>query len=380
MFGGDDNGGNGGDGGVGPPRATLEQLAGLYLSNQEAEPLLKLVAAARKDDPENVSLDYWEAEGKMLLKDYSGAADRLKAALAKADGVAQKKALSTKLLDARLAGKAPAQGYTEAPDKDYAFSYLGDALVKDGDVSGLNAVIEAHKAKSPRDSRLLYYSGQAHMLTKDYRAAKSDFAAGLEQSTSRLAAARFLTNLLRARSQRGEALKAYQESDVKPLTYRLLAPLLVELNRADDLAALVKAHRGVAPKEPTLGLWEAESQWLARDYQGVVDVLDRERDAIMADPDNAPRYEDRLVRSLIRLRKFDAAARAAKGSTDRDGDPLFEAVVAIASGDVSRGGPLLERCAALGYSPDKFDADVDAGPIFNNPAFRELRKKLATSE
>jgi hypothetical protein len=97
MFGGDDNGGNGGDGGVGPPRATLEQLAGLYLSNQEAEPLLKLVAAARKDDPENVSLDYWEAEGKMLLKDYSGAADRLKAALAKADGVAQKKALSTKL-------------------------------------------------------------------------------------------------------------------------------------------------------------------------------------------------------------------------------------------------------------------------------------------
>ena len=106
------------------------------------------------------------------------------------------------------------------------------------------------------------------MLAKDYRAAENDFAAGLQQSTSRLAAARFLTNLLRARSQLGEALKAYQESDDKPLTYRLLAPLLVELNRADDLAALVKAHRGVAPKEPTLGLGEAESLWLTHDYQG----------------------------------------------------------------------------------------------------------------
>ena len=198
---------------VGPARSTLDQLAGLYLGNKEAEPLLKLVAAARKDDAENASLDYWEAEGKMLLKDYSGAADRLKAALAKADGTAQKKALSIKLLDARLAGKAPAQGYAEAFDKEVAFGYLCEALVKNGDFSGLNAVIEAHKAKSPRDSRLLYYSGQAHMLAKDYRAAKSDFAAGLEQSTSRLAAARFLTNLLRARSQLGEALKAYQESD-----------------------------------------------------------------------------------------------------------------------------------------------------------------------
>jgi len=365
---------------VGPARSTLDQLGGLYLGNKEAEPLLKLVAAARKDDVENPSLDYWEAEGKMLLNDYSGAADLLKAGLAKAYGIARKKVLARKLLDARLAGKAPAQGYAEALDKDFAFGYLGEALVKDGDVSGLNAVIEAHRAKAPRDPRLLYYSGQAHMLTKDYRAAENDFAAGLKQSTNRPAAARFLTSLLRARSQLGEALKAYQESDDKPLTYRLLAPLLVELNRADDLAALVKAHRGVAPKEPTLGLGEAESLWLTHDYQGVVGVLDRDRDAIMADPDNAPWYEDRLIRSLIRLKKFDAAARAAKGSTDRDGDPLFEAVVAIASGDVCRAGPLLERCAALGYSPDKFDADVDAGPIFKSPAFRELRKKLATSE
>ncbi|HKM54094.1 MAG TPA: tetratricopeptide repeat protein, partial [Isosphaeraceae bacterium] len=38
---------------VGPHRATLEQLAGLYLGEQQADPLLKLVAAARKDDPEN---------------------------------------------------------------------------------------------------------------------------------------------------------------------------------------------------------------------------------------------------------------------------------------------------------------------------------------
>ena len=179
-------------------------------------------------------------------------------------------------------------------------------------LAGLNAVIEAHRAKSPRDPRLFYYSGQAHMLAKDYRAADKDFAAGLEQSTNRTSAARLLNNRLRARCLMGEALKAYRESEDKALTYRLLGPLLIEQKQTDDLAALVKAYRGVAPKEPTLGLWEAESHWLADDYHGAVAVLGRERDAILADPDNAALYEDRLVRSLVRLKKFDAAEKAAK--------------------------------------------------------------------
>ena len=88
----------------------------------------------------------------------------------------------------------------------------------------------------------------------------------------------------------------------------------------------------------------------------------------MADPDNAPRYEDRLIRSLIRLKKFDAAARAAKGSTDRDGDPLFEAVVAIASGHVGRAGPLLER------SPRSVTVPTSSTPTLTPARFSRARR------
>ncbi|MGA2701594.1 MAG: tetratricopeptide repeat protein [Isosphaeraceae bacterium] len=364
---------------VGPESNTLEQLAGLYLGDQQAKPLIELAAERRKIDVNDARPDVWEAQARMILKDYAGAAKLLKTAIAGAGTAARKRSLVNTLLDAHLANKTPAQGYAEAPDPAHAFSYLAERLVKDEDAAGLTAVIDAHRARAPKDSRLDYYAGQAHMLTSDYRAADQDFARGLEKATNRVASARLLNNRLRARCKLGEALQSYQEADDKPLIYRLLVPLLIEQNQAEDLTALVKAHRGIAPKEPTLGLWEAESKWLARDYNGVVNALGRDREAILSDPANAPHYEDRLVRSLVRLKKYSDAARAAKESTDRDGDPWFEAVVAVAAGDVDRAGPLLEQCAARGYTLAEFDADADVAPLLKTPAFSELRQKLSTT-
>jgi hypothetical protein len=362
---------------VAPRRATFSQLAELYVAAQQGKPLLDLITVARKDDPDSGPLDAWEADARALLKDYAGAAERYKAAFGRFAQGAARTNLINRMLDARIAAKQPAQGYADAPDKDYAFGYLCEVLTRAADPAGLNAVIEAHRAKSPIDARLLYYTGQAHMLAKDYRAAEKDFAKAIAQANNRVAAARFTNGRLRALCQLGEGLKAYDESKDKSQTYRLIGPLLLELNRPDDLVALVKAHRRVAPTEPTLGLWEAEAKWLAKDYEAVIELLTRDRDAILADAENLQRYEDRMVRSLLRLKNVDAAAKAAKQSTDRDGDPLFEAVVATSSGDVSRAAPLLRRCIELGYGLENFDNDPDAGPAFQSAPFRELRDMLA---
>jgi len=364
---------------IGPQSATLDQLAGLCLGDQQAKPLVELAAICRAADPNDARPDVWEAQAGMILKDYAAAAKTLKTAIARSDNAARKQAMVGALLDANLAAKTPVQGYADAPDPSYSFAYLCERLVNDGDAAGLSAVIDAHRARAPKDPRLDFYAGQAHMLTKDYRAADQDFARALAVATNRVAAARLLDNRLRARCKLGEALQSYQEVADKPLLYRMLVPILIELNQPDDLAALVQAHRGIAPKEPTLGLWEAESKWLAHDYNGVVDVLGRDRDAILSDAANASHYEDRLVRSLVRLKKYSDAARAAKESTDRDGDPWFEAVVAVAAGDVGRAGPLLDQCAARGYTLAEFDADADIAPSLKTPAFRELRQKISTT-
>jgi tetratricopeptide (TPR) repeat protein len=364
---------------VAPQRATLAELAGLYLSDRQPQQLLELLAAHRKNDPGDARVNAWEAQARMLLADHAGAARVLKTAIAGTSAPARTRTLVTKLLDAHLAAKTPAAGYVEAPDPAFAFRYLCERLVAERDVAGLNAVIKAHRAKSPGDVLLHVYAGQAYMLAGDYRAAEQEFIRGQEQATSPTMAAGLINDRLRARCHMGEALKTYNGASDKAIAYRLLVPLLVEMGRGDDLAAIVKTHRGVAPAEPSLGLWEAESRWMAHDYQGTVDVLLRDRDAILADSDLVSRYDDRLVRSLVRLKKFPAAAEAAKASTERDGDPWFEAVVAVCSGSVDRSRPLVERCVERGYTLADFDGDADLAAVFKSGEFHSLRDTLPAS-
>ncbi len=214
----------------------------------------------------------------------------------------------------------------------------------------------------------------AHMLAKDYSAADQDFARGLEHAVNPAETARLFNSRMRARARLGKALETFGEADDKAMAYRVLGPILIDQNQADDLAALVKAYRAIAPKEPTLGLWEAESRWMAKSYEQVVAILSRERNAILSDPERMAQFEDRLIRSLVRLKKYPEAATAAKESTERDGDPWFEAIVAAASGDVPGASELLGKCADRGYTRADFDADPDLAPALAAPAFSAARK------
>jgi tetratricopeptide (TPR) repeat protein len=364
---------------IAPRRATMGQLASLYLNDRQPQPLLDLLADHHKNDPADARTSAWEAQARTLLKDHAGAAKVLRTAIATTNRPERSRTLTTKLLGAHLAAKTPAEGYADAPDPEFAFRYLCERLVQERDVAGLNTVIKAHQARAPGDVLLHAYAGQADLLAGEYKAAEQEFSQGFEQAVSPETKARFLSDRLRARCHLGEALKTYNQSGDKAIAYRLLVPLLVELGRGDDLTAVVKAYRAVAPTEPSLGLWEAEARWMAGDYQGTVDVLRRDRYAILADSDDVSRYDDRLVRSLIRLKKFHEAGQSAKESTDRDGDPWFEAVVAFCSGEVDRSRTLLGQCAERGYTLADFDGDPDLGPVFKTPKFRSVRDTLTTS-
>ncbi len=267
--------------GVGPERATLEQLLVLCHGDRQSQLLIDLANSRRKDHPTDPRPDEWEAEGRMNQKDFDGAAEVLKTAIGRARTPARKHSLIARFLDANLARKTPVRGYAESTDPAYAFGYL--------------------------------------------------------------------------------------------------VPILVERNQADDLAALVRAYRGVAPDELSLGLWEAESEWIGKRYDQVVDVLARDRAAILTYPEYASHFDDRMVRSLVRLKRFAEAAAAAKESTKRDGDPWFEAVVAVASCDVDQSSKLLPQCVSRGYTLKEIESDQDMGPALKTAAFTELLQKLSAN-
>lgn len=364
----------------GSERATFDQLARLLTGDNQSEPLLKMVALQRKNEPGEPSLDAWEADAHSLAKDYSSAIKILEAAIDRSTVPDIKRLFSSKLIVANLAAKKPLDAYAAAPDSMQAFGFICENLLSDSDAAGLQAVIAAHRGKYLKDLTLHYYAGKVHLLNKDYQAAAKEFAAGNEDSRDAEIAARFSYELMLAACKAGEAVSLYREAADKLTAFDTLAPILAENGQANDLESLVKAHREQFPKFALLGSWEAEACWLRKDDKGTIEILNKHRDSILSDEALIERFDDRLVRSLVRLKDFDEALNAAKASTIRDGDPWFEAVVYVAKGDVTQSESALKQCLAHGYAISDFEADSDMGDPFKSSAFEAVRRTLTGSK
>src|SRR5205823_6228323 len=132
-------------------------------------------------------------------------------------------------------------------------------------------------------------------------------------------------------------------------------------------------HRKADPRDPDLPLWEAEVYWLREDYASAVEVLTRQRETVLEGEANRRKFEDRLIRSQIRLGRFDEAVRGA----DAGGkvSPLLRAAALAAAGDVTRTGQALDGLVRQHYGPAAFYADPDLGPALRTAPFAPLRQK-----
>ncbi|MCH7734509.1 MAG: hypothetical protein IH961_04760, partial [Chloroflexi bacterium] len=85
---------------------------------------------------------------------------------------------------------------------------------------------------------------------------------------------------------------------------------------------------------------------------------------------------DRLVNSLIRLKRFDQAFDiATQHRKANDNEPWYPTIVKAAEGDVAATARWLEKCDDYGYiSEDYYDDEVLAAAL-RSPGFESLRKK-----
>lgn len=365
-----------------PRRKTFEQLANLYLAEKKGQELEQLVQLHRKSNPSAVTLDVWEAEAKLLTNDYQGAATRIRTALKDAKDKKVKLALGNKLLDIHLKAKTPLDAYQNATDPAYAFHYLAERLLAEEDGKNLAKLVQAHRDHlaaediiegANNDVELDYYEGRAELLRQDFAAAAKTLARGLQDAEDARQREALREQLVLARIKQGEGLKAYEELDPKFAVYDQLAQYFAREEDADNLEALVEAHSKNNPNEPTLALWKAEVYWLRHEYGKAADVLLGHRTTILSDPLNRGRFEDRLIRSLLRARRVDEARREAKLSTSRDGDRWFEAVVAAATEDLDEASKTLRACLERGYTTDDFYADDDLGAALRSDKLSKLR-------
>ena len=109
--------------------------------------------------------------------------------------------------------------------------------------------------------------------------------------------------------------------------------------------------------------------------------LERHEEALAAyrkglddDPESTDNHAG-LIRGLIRLKRFDAAAAEADRLAHRTDDPLYPTLVHAARGNVEETAGGLARCVEAGYSTAEFYDDDILGQALRSEPFRELARR-----
>src|SRR5262249_29219799 len=134
--------------------------------------------------------------------------------------------------------------------------------------------------------------------------------------------------------EEGKGLAAYENIGPRKATFDQLALLAFYAENGKLLEALVDAHRKADPHDKDLPGWEAEVHWLKKEYAKVALVLTEHRQEVLAKSQPQWRFKDRLVRSLVRLKRLDEALKEYKALKE-DSDPLYAAIILAMAGDVA---------------------------------------------
>jgi tetratricopeptide (TPR) repeat protein len=343
--------------------------------NDEAEAIV--ISAYEKFAPDDAASAYFRAQRKQREKDYPAAAALFKLGMDRQPPGQWTKACQSGYVSALISAGRPLEAYAGSADKRAAFRHIGNQLYYAKNSDALLELVARHAAGDPADAWLHYYRGRIAELNTDWALAERQYAAGMAEAAPDDTAT-FRYQRVHACEQMSKVLWAYQNIPPAGETFSMLANWIAyeckdpPASRANLLESLIALHRAAVPSDDALPLWEAEIQWLRGDYSAVVETLQRHRDQVLSKRQNEYQFDDRLVRSLVRLQRLDEAQKEA----DRSKNPLLLVLVSAARSNVGSA-----KEAMLRYLDDE-DADVsdvyndpDIGPRIRTPAFESFRRR-----
>src|SRR5262249_29735793 len=166
-----------------------------------------------------------------------------------------------------------------------------------------------------------------------YEKADQAFAAAMGKPLDLQQEERFRSRRVFARYKGGKGLSAYNDIPPRKKTFDQLAWLYSGDRNAKGLLTLIEAHRRVEPKDQDLPAWDLEARWLAEEYEKVVKLATANRAPFLSSPAHRWKVVDRLIRSLVRLKRFKEAIKEAEEVVDAKTNPNLPVLVYAASGD-----------------------------------------------
>jgi tetratricopeptide (TPR) repeat protein len=361
---------------VEPRKDTFNQVANLLIADAKWKELEALIQVRRAHAAEDPDLLFHDARARVGLRRPAEAIPLLLKAYQVQPVDYQKKLyVSTFVLDMLRHGQGM-EAYRAVPDQVSAFRALASTLLTDKKDRELEKLLQEHGLKHADDPWLAHYLGELYLLRGDPATAEQQFAAALAKAKPQEAWL-FRSALSRVKVRVGKAVDAYLQAGSETRTFEELAWGCVAQKDAGQLEALLAAHRRADPDDPVLPIWEVEFRFLHGDWEGVLKLLAEHRKGLFAQVQHRWRYQDRLVRALVRLNRPQEAVKEAEGFLKKKfANPVLLVLAYAAQGDVKRAMAAAER---LGPYPFRLAAcyrDDDLGPLLRRDSFQEFRKKF----
>ncbi len=256
-------------------------------------------------------------------------------------------------------------------------------------VQHLKSLIALHRPAEPTDTQLHYAEAVVLIAAGEHDKADAELAAGLAKlpaaRSERLALAEQAKRIdderepLRALrvdrlARRGLWQTAYAEVAPAVDAFDQLANYFAAERDEFALAGVIERHAAARPDDLELVAWRAELAYLKKDSEAALKLFREYRDKAGKENRHLMRMHERMIRSLVRLKRPDEAAEALDEAADPFGrGMLFPVLVAAAKGDVDF---VMEQFDSAGpFNPKIWYSDPDIGPLLRQPAFERLRQK-----
>ncbi len=278
---------------------------------------------------------------------------------------------------------------------------IADIVLEKGAVALLRLFGGYLQAARPKHYDVLHYEGQALYLEKKYREAADRFEAGRDAmlaapegerpddaDTRQVYVDAVMDALLDARAP----IEAYTRTPQKAHAFTYIGEELLWSMNADTMRSYLAHVRTDPPKMGAdelrwrLAFYAAEADRFEGKDDAVVKaqrtLLPLLRAAVAEDDENESLesllwdVEDRLLRALIRLKKFDDARPLAAEVSTRDEDHRYLVLIHLAHGKAAEAIALIERAVREGTDALDYFEDPDMREALAAPPFAALREKL----
>lgn len=342
------------------------------------------VRVVREKSPTNPEGLFQAARLRLTAKDDAGAT----ALFVQAIGADAKR--ETEFLS-RFAGEMaqrhrPGVAYAVLPDKyaERGFRALAEAIEEEFDVDtaeaqkDLESLLSAHRKKKPDDVWLAYFEAVLLRAQGHYDGAEKCLADAMKRVSDDNDRERFRWLRVDNLAAAGRIADAYRTVGPRRKTFDQLAGRLYRVEDVPALTELIASHAQEDATDPNLSLYRGQAHFRKKEYEAAVGHFENYRKASNdGDRVSTWRVSDSLVRSLLRLKRFDAA-REALGQKDGPGyyNRILAVAITAASGDVAETERQLDDLSKDNLaSPASIHADPDLSAALKTEPFKKVLAK-----